>query len=184
MNRNIACLTLAGWFLVGCPAIEDVKQVDSDTGVLDFSPDCPDPSIQFTAEFTSWPEDNGTNEATVTLTAEVRNEGLQAYLSDANQQAIYIYLQPMGGDSILLNEPGFFFQNLASEESVETSLELEWSAISNEFPNSYKAYIAYDPDIGIDNNPDNDDCRLENNEMTIDGMDIKQMWEDHYAQPE
>jgi len=96
---------------------------------------------------------------TVRITAIVRNVGLAPFISGKGQQAVYLY-----EDFKLVAQKEFL--GLDVDATLELSYERPWD-LSVEFrPQAYSAYLAYDPDIYLDGNADNDDCNQANNTLT------------------
>lgn len=108
----------------------------------------------------------------VQVTALVKNLGRSNYLSGPHQQALYLY-----EDNRLVAKREF--TTLASGAELSLAYRRNWDASSpaeGEFPPTYKLMIAYDPDIAIDGNPNNDDCRLGNNRLQKSGVLINQLF--------
>lgn len=62
------------------------------------------------------------------------------------------------------------------DQAVTVMFERPWNISSpaeGEFPPSYMLEIGYDPDIRIDGNPNNDDCRLGNNRLERSGAEVR-----------
>lgn len=113
----------------------------------------PDPAVAVRFELV---ERFGPTHGRVRITATLENLGDAAWSSDENQQTAHFY-----EDSALLETRNF--QTLTLDEKVEIIYEREWWT-SDEFrPSKYRFELWYDPDIAVDNNPLNDDCRSNNN---------------------
>jgi hypothetical protein len=113
----------------------------------------------------------------VEITATVDNVGRATYSSRPNQQSVQLYEATPGGPSRLVAQTAFV--NLAPGEGVKVSYTRNWYAASpaeGEFPPTYRAIIAYDPDITMDGNPRNDDCVAANNRRERSGADINAMF--------
>lgn len=122
---------------------------------------CPNPAVtSFSVEVVS---KSGTT-GTIRFTGIVRNLGLQDFQSGVGQQSVQLY-----ANSTLLAQVEF--TNLASLAEVTLTHEIAWSS-STEFPPTYQLLIAYDPDIYIDNNPNNDDCNTTDNSAQLTGEQI------------
>ena len=87
------------------------------------------------------------------------NYGTEEFVSGEGQQSLQLY----EGSTLVSEQP---FQNLALDETVEVTYERDWSLSSEFLPSSYQIVIAYDPDILMDGNEDNDDCNTNNNTLT------------------
>ena len=94
----------------------------------------------------------------VRITGVVTNRGMESFLSSQGQQAAYLY---EGSELVATQE----FINLAVDATVEVSYERNWSTQDEFRPPSYTVLIAYDPDIYIDGNDNNDDCNSNNNDF-------------------
>lgn len=132
---------------------------------------CPDPAAQ--AVNFSLVSRTSPFQGRVRITGVVRNRGTDVYQSGANQQIIYLYEQVPGGRAQLVAQQSF--QNLAVGQEVTVMFERPWNVSSpaeGEFPPSYVLQIGYDPDIRIDGNPNNDDCRLGNNRLERNGTEM------------
>jgi hypothetical protein len=136
---------------------------------------CPDPAVT-RIEFRIVSRTNQYS-GRVEIVAEVKNLGKEAYRSANGQQSVQLYEIPMGGRSALVGQVAF--SNLQPGRSVRVSYTRDWNASSpneGEFPPSYLAIIAYDPDIRMDSNPNNDDCNMGNNRAERSGSDINGMF--------
>ena len=132
-------------------------------------PTCPDPAAQ--VDFRVVRRDNRFA-GLVEIKASVKNLGLP-YVTSPNQQALYLYeLVPGAAPRLVATQR---FANLASGEVASVGFTRTWNSSSpaeGEFPPSYRAVISYDPDIAIDGNPKNDDCRPANNAFERSGTEI------------
>lgn len=93
----------------------------------------------------------------VRITYGVRNVSRHDYVSGRSQQAILF-----SRDGRQLDRKAF--GNLGAGRT------LSWSALVQrpfEFPNTYKVQYSADPDIAIDGNTANDDCRRANNQSSL-----------------
>lgn len=95
----------------------------------------------------------------IRLTARLKNIGNADYVTRPNQQTVQLYY----GRRMLKNQP---FGNLRKGETKTIAVELPWNA-AGEFQGNLKAMIVYDPDIRMDGNPRNDDCKMSDNSKTI-----------------
>ncbi len=105
---------------------------------------------------------------TIQLRAVLKNVGGGAYSTRPNQQAVAI-IERGSRTRDVKYQP---FGNLGVGAQVMVTAQIRNWRRSNEFPPNYEAHIRYDPDISIDGNPQNDDCRGGNNKRTITGAQI------------
>lgn len=113
----------------------------------------------------------------VRITGVVRNQGTATYQSGVNQQIAYLYEQNPGAQPRLVAQRAF--QNLTPGQEVTVVFERTWNSSSpseGEFPPSYIVDIGYDPDIRLDGNLNNDDCRLGNNRLERHGTEINALF--------
>ena len=71
------------------------------------------------------------------------------------------------------------FEDLAAGGEITVSFERAWDASSpaeGEFPPTYTLRISFDPDIFIDGNEQNDDCRTSNNRLERSGSGINDLF--------
>ncbi len=133
---------------------------------------CPDPAIvSFSVgRITSTPGPAPGNWPiyTIQLRAVLKNVGGGAYNTRPNQQAVAI-IERGSRTRDVKYQP---FGNLGVGAQVMVTAQIRNWRRSNEFPPNYEAHIRYDPDISIDGNPQNDDCRGANNKRTITGAQI------------
>jgi hypothetical protein len=108
----------------------------------------------------------------VRITGVVKNVGSAPYVSGANQQIVSIY-QVQNNHNVLVATRAF--GNLAVGEETTIVFETEWYA-PNEFPPSFRMMIVYDPDIRLDGNPKNDDCKMSNNTRERTGAEISALF--------
>lgn len=113
----------------------------------------------------------------VRILGTVKNVGLGAYKSQADQQvALLLETNPGGAPRLVAHQP---FHDLTPGAEVNLHYEREWDASSpaeGEFPPDYRLMIAYDPDILLDSNTRNDDCRGTNNWIERNGSDINALF--------
>ena len=118
---------------------------------------CPDPAVE--AVTVQWIS-GGPTTGRIRISGVVKNIGGASYVSRSGQQLFSLY-----EDNRVISN--LDFGNLApGESSPPIKLELEWST-SSEFNPNYRFEISYDPDIYIDGNPQNDDCRRGNNSKPV-----------------
>lgn len=112
----------------------------------------------------------------VSIVGVVKNVGTTAYESGPTQQTVQLYEGPYFGlptGRRLVAQQAF--QNLAPGQEISVRYERDWYSASpaeGEFPPSYTVMISYDPDIGHDSNPKNNDCVNTNNMKERNGDDI------------
>ena len=146
---------------------DSIRKTPLRPGVLS---NCPDPAahridfsiVQRTSQFAG----------RVKIVGVVKNVGQAAYESGPNQQDMYIY----ENNRLVARQP---FHNLAPGQEVTVQHERAWNSSSpaeGEFPPAYKLAVSYDPDIYIDGNPKNNDCRSANNQKERSGADINALF--------
>ena len=96
---------------------------------------------------------------TVLIKGVVQNIGTEDYLSDPNQQSVQLWAD---GVMVALTP----FEDLVVDEQVTVEEERSWDTES-EFPpvEHYQLIVTYDPDILLDENVNNNDCRFSNNSI-------------------
>ena len=107
----------------------------------------------------------------VRITGVMKNIGTLPYQSNPNQQALLLY-----ENNKLVKRTSF--QNLSPGSAMTIAYDRDWNSSSpaeGEFPPEYKLLITYDPDIRLDGNPRNDDCRNSNNQKVASGQSINQL---------
>ena len=102
----------------------------------------------------------------VRVTGVVKNVGGQTYTSRANQQSVRLYI------GRTYAAVGRSFTSLAPGESVSVSYTMDFY-LGNEFPETAKVLVSFDPDIRNDGNSMNDDCRNANNSMSRSMAEVK-----------
>jgi hypothetical protein len=133
---------------------------DDDNDINDGRCNGPDPAI------TAIGVDDVTPPVTYTITIE--NQGRADFISGIQQQAVYIYI-----DGNFFGEWPFPASSTSADEAflgVDESFTVSFVDSTILSPGDsirYRFLLAYDPDIFIDGNPDNDDCDLDNNEMVV-----------------
>ncbi len=116
---------------------------------------------------------------TATITGTVTNIGDANFNSSNGQQAIHLYQRNLGAPA-----PGDLvgtinFTTLAAGETLTIDYSRPWNSSSpaeGEFPPDYQIVIDYDPDIFIDGNNNNDDENLTNNDLTVSGSEINDLF--------
>lgn len=113
----------------------------------------------------------------VRITGKVKNVGNSAYESGPRQQTAQLYEIVPGARPRLVATTAF--QNLAPNTEVAVSFVRDWNASSpaeGEFPPSYRVVVSYDPDILLDGNTKNDDCRTNNNTLERSGSALNALF--------
>lgn len=110
-------------------------------------------------------------EGTVLVKGVVQNIGLADFLSDPNQQSVQLW-----ADGVMVAMTPF--EDLVVDEQVTVEEELGWDTES-EFPpvQHYQLIVTYDPDILLDDNLSNDDCRFTNNSIYRSTVDIDALFD-------
>ena len=117
---------------------------------------CPDPAVEaLTAQWIS----GGPRAGRIRISGIVKNIGGAPYISGTGQQMFSLY-----EDNRVIRS--LDFGDLAPGASRSIQYELDWST-SSEFNPAYRFEINYDPDLYIDGNPQNDDCRRGNNSKPV-----------------
>lgn len=111
----------------------------------------------------------------VRLTGRVKNIGKDNFSSSNGQQVIYLIKKPLGStQETILAEVRF--NELAAGQELTVTTVIRWD-VAIEFQPEFILRIAYDPDILIDGNLNNDDGVSNNNSFTLSGFDINQLFE-------
>lgn len=141
------------------------------------------PNIDLMAESITFSVDidpNNQFSGTATITGKIKNIG-DKYMSNPNQQAIYLYERSLG---TLTTQLGTLvaqqnFQNLEINETAEVTFSRTWNSSSpaeGEFPPEYILIISFDPDLYIDGNVNNDDTNHNNDELLVSGSAINDLF--------
>lgn len=110
--------------------------------------------------------------AQIKIEGVVKNIGKNDYKSGPQQQAVLLYEKIPGGATRLVVTR--VFQNLAKGAEIKVALVKNWDK-SIEFPPTYILVISYDPDIYLDNNPDNNDINSINNKLEKSSVEVNSM---------
>ena len=113
----------------------------------------------------------------VRITGVVKNVGTAPFTCNAGsmQASAHLYEVPAGATSGGTLRGHTDFAALPVAGSVVVSYERDWDSSSpseGEFPPSYRLMVVYDPDITLDGNPANDDCKMNNNDKSRSGTEI------------
>ena len=173
MNRPMSLLSVVALSIVSASALADLSSGVKDPvarptpAPLPGVPACVDPAITKIGvrNITRLPS----GAYTFTLSAVLRNAGTADYRSQPNQQTVAVYEVGLGARRLLTSQR---FGNLRVGEVQEIRLGVPSWWVSNEFPPSYEFAIQYDPDIAIDGNRANDDCRSANNKLGVTSEEI------------
>lgn len=109
----------------------------------------------------------------IRLTGVVRNLGNAAFESNPNQAVARLSTVPTVGAPQVLR-----FQNIARLNpgaSIQLSVDTAWDT-AQEFAPKFVLSLDYDPDIGMDGNPKNDDCNMLNNRRELTADQINRQW--------
>jgi len=185
----VAALAFGSFFMVGTGsaaeqpkfqainpnASSQIKQVPAPVGAASaVRRICPDPAVtEISFRIVSRTDQY---HGRVEIKAVVKNLGRAPYESGPNQQSVQLYEKPQGGNAKLVSSRQF--ARLAPGAVVSTSYTRNWYSASpaeGEFPPSYIGIVSYDPDIGMDGNPGNDDCRSDNNRLERSGSGINDL---------
>lgn len=133
---------------------------------------CPDPSVQLRV---GWPGRNADGTYTFKLLANIVNKGGATFRSNRNQTQIALY----EGGRMLKTEP--FASNRATvveyapgQGDSHVYAVPRWNP-NSEFLDEFRAQLSYDPDVRVDGNPDNDDCRAANNTTRLTPAEIRRV---------
>ena len=130
---------------------------------------CPDPAVTG-LHVNHWNRnDDGTYD--FVLRAMVINKGSVPFVSRSNQQTLTFN----EGARVLYSTPWLrpgYTQLAAGASFMFNSPSIRWYP-SNEFPADFSVQIIYDPDIFIDDNPQNDDCVMTNNKFTLTADEVR-----------
>ncbi|RKZ65193.1 MAG: hypothetical protein DRQ44_08385, partial [Gammaproteobacteria bacterium] len=131
---------------------------------------CPDPAV--VRVVAGWPNRNVDGTYNFRLFAVVSNVGRETYNSQRNQQHIVL----KQGNRVLRTStwsrsvvpPG------ASGEVASEFYDVRnWNPNPGEFAADFSAQIIYAPDIRVDGNPLNDDCRNSNNRKVLTVAELR-----------
>jgi hypothetical protein len=113
----------------------------------------------------------------VRVVGKVKNVGNATFESGRGQQiAQLLEIVPGGTPRVVASAP---FERLAPGAEVPLVFSRAWNASSpaeGEFPPTYRLVLSYDPDIAIDGNTKNDDCRTDNNRLERSGTAINALF--------
>ena len=162
-------------FQAASPAGAQIKQLPGPVGAANaVSKICPDPAVtEIRFRIVSRTD---RFRGRVEIKAVVKNLGKAAYESAPNQQSVQLYEKPQGGPARMVSSRSL--TRLAPGAMVGTAYTRNWYSASpseGEFPPSYIGIITYDPDIRMDGNPRNDDCRDDNNRLERSGTAINDL---------
>ncbi|WP_071673412.1 hypothetical protein [Nioella nitratireducens] len=105
----------------------------------------------------------------VRIEAEIANVGGAPYRSHGGQQ--FVAMRTASGAPIGQRD----FVNLDPGESFVFATERRWNPAS-EFLEGFGVAITYDPDIRLDANPQNDDCRMADNTASLSPAEINALF--------
>ena len=156
VKLSLLVITLSVFAMSGLTCPQDCVESDPNLAVVRI-------------DFTLVSQDTATR-GTVRIDGVIENKGGSTFDSGAGQQSVQLYeganITPVAQED---------FEDLAVGGTVTVSYTLDWNT-SSEFPPTYRLLIALDPDIFIDDNPNNDDCPTSDNAMQRDGNEINSLF--------
>ncbi|HEY8553713.1 MAG TPA: hypothetical protein VIL43_04125 [Burkholderiales bacterium] len=102
------------------------------------------------------------------LSARIKNVGSSTFRANAGQAAAILW----HGSRVLTRVP---ITVLTAGATRDAGTTISRWRLSDEFPPDFTLQISYDPDIGSDGNPENDDCRMTNNKATLSGAEVTRL---------
>ncbi|WP_298309661.1 hypothetical protein [uncultured Aquimarina sp.] len=159
---SVLCITA---LFIACDSDDDTTSV----GTIDLEAT----SITFTIV----KDDDFTGTATITGT--VTNIGDANFNSGNGQQAVRLYQRSLGAPAPGELVDTVSFTNIDAGETLTIRYSRPWNSSSpaeGEFPPDYRIVIDYDPDIFIDGNDQNNDSDLTNNDLTVSGSGINDLF--------
>ncbi|HEX7045281.1 MAG TPA: hypothetical protein VF203_11775 [Burkholderiales bacterium] len=99
------------------------------------------------------------------LVAPVKNLGSSTFRANRGQAEITLRM----GTRVVNRQP---LTVLAPGATRDGGTTISGWRLSDEFPPDFTLEISYDPDIRVDGNPENDDCRMTNNKATLSGAEV------------
>lgn len=124
------------------------------------NPNCPNPRVK---EVKAQVLSQNSRYAQVRITAVVENAGQVEYRSNPRQQSI-----TLARDGRRVSTQGFTVIRPGNRFYVTYDETVSVHGYG-EFTPTFHAYLSYDPDIRIDGNPANDDCRANDNRKSLSG---------------
>lgn len=124
-----------------------------DPNITSNRPSCPNPSV---TNLQVQAENLTDGYVKITVKATVKNVGGKAYSSNQGQQALYLY---KNGVYVAMKD----FEDLAVGASFMMTYSYTVKRTVSVQTLNFKAQINYDPDISMDGNTGNDDCKLADN---------------------
>lgn len=134
-------------------------------------PNCPNPAVR--ALDANVIRRSG-SQATVRFTAVVENMGRVAYVSRPGQQGFTLSRDTSGRVASVVARRDFPRLNPGQRVTLSWTQTISRYGYG-EFPPVFLAAIGYDPDIRLDSNPANDDCRGTDNRRTLNGQIVNAM---------
>jgi hypothetical protein len=105
----------------------------------------------------------------VRITGTVRNRGASDFDSGEGQQSLLLF-----EDTTLVSSVDF--EDVPRDGIVQVTFDRVWSTQDEFRPASYTVDITYDPDIFIDGNENNDDCRTSNDDFSRDTTGLDELF--------
>jgi|TARA_B100001059_G_C17633760_1_gene475756 hypothetical protein len=151
---KIFSIVILSFFLSSCDKDDDPQTIDLEATTIDY-------------------ELVGTTSPTtgeVRLTAIVTNIGNSNFNSSSGQQFIQLSRRELGSTAeTVLETNNFTVLNRGDE--ITLVVVINWNT-AIEFQPEFILRISYDPDILLDDNPNNDDTNSTNNSFVLSGFDI------------
>ncbi len=124
------------------------------------NPNCPNPAVR---EVRAQVLSTNATHARVRITAVLENTGQAAYRTNPQQQTI-----TLARDNAPVKTQRFGNMNPGGRIFIRYDENVSIRGYG-EFTPTFHAYLSYDPDIHIDGNPANDDCRANDNRKSLSG---------------
>ena len=146
------------------PAQVKINKAKIRPGALQIA--CPNPALHSLRPMVISQTRNG---ATIQITAIVRNVGAADYVSNPGQQHVILL---MDGQPVAQRD----FPRLSRGQQMTLAWHQDISRYGyGEFTPVFEARLGFDPDIRLDGNPSNDDCRMTDNRKRLNGQTINAM---------
>ena len=151
------------------PAPVDKRETKQPSPLINTAKRCPDPAILNRKIDLIIGDRYDENTSSYTLKATIRNVGGSPYISNPKQQEIMLIEKEFSKpDRVVLRQP---FRNLSPGQDITVTYRSQITRYNEVYPypveRVYELSIVYDPDIRIDGNPQNDDCRSSNNKVSL-----------------
>ncbi|GFZ93130.1 hypothetical protein GCM10011531_26460 [Aquaticitalea lipolytica] len=151
---KIFSIVILSFFLSSCDKDDDPQTIDLEATTIDYE-------LVVTTSPTT---------GEVRLTAIVTNIGNSNFNSSSGQQFIQLSRRELGSTAeTVLETNNFTVLNRGDE--ITLVVVINWNT-AIEFQPEFILRISYDPDILLDDNPNNDDTNSTNNSFVLSGFDI------------